>query len=70
MISKFDSNNLPLDNVWLDIPYMNRFEDFTVDKVAFPTLDKLADSLHDNYRRIIPIIDAGLSADNKFAKYF
>lgn len=48
MIDKYASENFPLDNVWLDIPYLNKYEDFTVDKKAFPTLKDMADTLHDN----------------------
>ena len=71
MVSSYDDNNLPLDVVWLDIPYMKDFADFTVDKEAFPDLKGLADSLHQNYRKIVPILDGGISAEDKFNnKYY
>ena len=37
---------MPLDVMWLDIPYMNKYADFSVDTTAFPDIKGLADKLH------------------------
>jgi alpha-glucosidase len=50
--------------VFLDIPYMDNYVDFTVNKTAFPTLAAFSDYLHSRHQRIIPIIDAAISAEN------
>ena len=56
---------MPLDTVYLDIPYMQDYADFTVNTVDFPDLKGLADSLHANNQRLVVIIDAALSADDE-----
>ena len=38
MISNYDSKGLPLDAVYLDIPYQDNEEDFKVNKTKFPNL--------------------------------
>ena len=38
MTEQYAKAEMPLDAVWLDIPYMNNYEDFTVDTKAFPDL--------------------------------
>lgn len=50
--------------MYLDIPYMDNYADFTVDKKAFPRIQELAQRLHDNGQRLVVIIDAALSADD------
>ena len=61
---------MPLDTVFLDIPYMDNYVDFTVNKSAFPNLTAFAGQLHQNKQQIIPIIDAGISAENLTNKYY
>lgn len=36
MMKKYKDNSLPLDVVWLDITYMDKYADFSVDEDAFP----------------------------------
>jgi alpha-glucosidase (family GH31 glycosyl hydrolase) len=61
---------MPLEGIWLDIPYMNKYYDFTVDTTKFPTLKELTDTCHANGQRVIPIIDAGISSNDTQNKYF
>jgi len=49
---------------------MDKYTDFTVDKQKFPTLDAFAKKLHSNNQHIIPIIDAGISADDLNNTYY
>jgi alpha-glucosidase (family GH31 glycosyl hydrolase) len=39
---------MPLDTIFLDIPYMDNYVDFTVDKKKFPSLTQFIDKLHAN----------------------
>lgn len=48
VISNYAAAGLPLDTVYLDIPYMKNYEDFTVDTVNFPDLTTLSTTLHTN----------------------
>ena len=61
---------MPLDAVFLDIPYMDNYVDFTVNKTAFPNLTDFVSQLHANKQHLIPIIDAAISAENTSNKYY
>jgi alpha-glucosidase len=32
VIDKYSQNGIPLETIYLDIPYMDKYSDFTVDK--------------------------------------
>jgi alpha-glucosidase len=68
-IDGYATAGIPLEGIWLDIPYLDRYADFSVNTTAFPDLKALTDSAHSNGQRIIPIIDGGLSADNLSNEY-
>jgi alpha-glucosidase len=55
---------MPLETVYLDIPYMKDYADFTVDFETFPRLQELADRLHKNGQRLVVIIDAAIYAED------
>ena len=48
VVAQYKSHDLPLDVMWLDIPYMKDYADFSVDTKAFPNIKGLADNLHSN----------------------
>jgi len=60
---------IPLDAVYLDIDYMERFKDFTVDKNAFGNLKEFADEMKNENIRLIPIIDAGVKIEEGYDVY-
>lgn len=64
VIDKYAENGFPLDTIYLDIPYMDNYQDFTVDEKNFPNLKTLADNLHKNNQRLVLILDAGISAED------
>jgi alpha-glucosidase (family GH31 glycosyl hydrolase) len=68
-IDGYKTAGIPLEGVWLDIPYLNAYADFSIDTTAFPDLKSLTDTCHANGQRVIPIIDAGISADKLDNKY-
>lgn len=70
VINNYNTSGLPLDTIYLDIPYMKNYEDFTVDTDKFPNLTSLSESLHKNNQQIIVIIDAAVSADNTSSPYY
>ena len=70
MVDNYTQKGIPLENVFLDIPYMDNFTDFTVNKKAFPDIKKFADNLHNNRQRLTVILDAGVSADDRENKYY
>jgi alpha-glucosidase (family GH31 glycosyl hydrolase) len=68
-INGYKDAKIPLEGIWLDIPYLDGYADFSVNKTAFPDIKGLTDTCHQNNQRVIPIIDAGISADDLNNKY-
>lgn len=44
-VEAYKTANIPLEGVWLDIPYMSDFEDFTVDQTAFSGLKEYTEQI-------------------------
>ena len=66
---RYHENHLPLDSICLDIDYMERYKDFTVNRETFPDLPKLADDLKKEGIRLVPIIDAGVKIEEGYDVY-
>lgn len=62
-------NNLPLDCIYMDIDYMERFKDFTVNKKLFPDFKAFVDEMKENNIHLIPIIDAGVKREEGYFVY-
>ncbi len=60
---------IPLDSIYLDIDYMERYKDFTVDKERFPDLEKLAADMKEQGIHLVPIIDAGVKIEDGYDVY-
>lgn len=66
---QFETHNLPLDAVYLDIDYMDRYKDFTVDGDAFPQMEELVKEMKGKGLRLVPIIDAGVKIESGYPVY-
>ncbi|MBR3359048.1 MAG: alpha-glucosidase [Solobacterium sp.] len=69
VVRKYDEAGIPLDCVYLDIDYMERFKNFTVDRSAFPDFEKTAAGLKEKGIHLIPIIDAGVKKEKGYRVY-
>ena len=69
VVRKYRSLGLPLDMVYLDIDYMERYKDFTVDQTRFPDLAALSKELKEDNIRLIPIIDAAVKEEEGYPVY-
>lgn len=69
VIDGFEAHNLPLDGVCLDIDYMERYKDFTIDTVAFPEFEKLCQYAKHKGIHLVPIIDAGVKIESGYKVY-
>lgn len=65
----YRDNGIPLDGIYLDIDYMERYKDFTVDPEAFGDLKEFADEMKEDKIRLIPIIDAGVKIEDGYDVY-
>ena len=58
--AKYKAAGIPLDSIYLDIDYMERYKDFTVDEERFPDLKGI---------HLVPIIDAGVKIEDGYSVY-
>ena len=63
VVQEHRSRHIPLDNVCMDIDYMEDYKDFTWDKEKIPDLQGICDELRGEHARLIPIIDAGVKQE-------
>ena len=61
--------HIPLDGICLDIDYMEGFRNFTWKPDAFPDLSAFQREMKEDHIRLIPIIDAGIKAEEGYAPY-
>jgi len=64
VLDNYSQYDLPLDVIWSDIDYMEKYIDFTIDKTNFPP-NKMREMLQKYKKRWVPIIDAGVAINNK-----
>ncbi|MBR1482814.1 MAG: alpha-glucosidase [Ruminococcus sp.] len=69
VIAQYDAADIPLDCVYLDIDYMERYKNFTVDEQAFPDFDRFVAEVRAQDIHLIPIIDAGVKQEDGYAVY-
>lgn len=60
IVSEHRKRHIPLDNVCMDIDYMEDFKDFTWNPVHFPDLKAINARMKDEHIHLVPIIDAGI----------
>ncbi|NCD35330.1 MAG: hypothetical protein EOL87_18220 [Spartobacteria bacterium] len=60
---------IPCDGLWLDIDYMRGYRVFTFDKNHFPDPENNLKEIQQSGRRIVPIIDPGVKAEDGYNVY-
>ncbi len=66
---QYREHHLPLDMIYLDIDYMERYKDFTVDREAFPDFEELVGEMKEQGIRLVPIIDGGVKIEAGYDVY-
>jgi alpha-glucosidase (family GH31 glycosyl hydrolase) len=69
VVDGYDNAKIPLESIWLDMKYMNNYQNFLVDKVNFPNLPLFSDKLHKKHQKVVTVIQAGLKADEAYSYY-
>jgi alpha-D-xyloside xylohydrolase len=71
VVDKYAEQNIPLDTIWADIDYMDKFYDFTLDPVKWPQSEvlKFISDLKKKKQHIVPIVDPGIPDDVKDLAY-
>ena len=67
--AKYKEADMPLDAIYLDIDYMEQYEDFTVSEEKFPDLPRLAADMKKQGIHLVPIIDAGVKIKEGYSVY-
>jgi alpha-glucosidase len=60
---------IPLDAVYLDIDYMERYKDFTVNTETFPDFAAFNQEMKEQQIHLVPIIDAGVKQEAGYPVY-
>ncbi|MCE0482691.1 MAG: hypothetical protein LV479_00450 [Methylacidiphilales bacterium] len=65
----FRKYEIPADGLWLDIDYMDHYKIFTYNKKHFPHPRKAFKKLNDAGRKVIPILDPGVTQEPGYGVY-
>ena len=65
----YEEADLPLEAIYLDIDYMERYKDFTVNKETFPDFEQFVAEMKAKDLHLVPIIDAGVKIEDGYSVY-
>ena len=60
---------IPLESIYMDIDYMERFKDFTVNQERFPDFPEFVKEMKAQHIHLVPIIDAGVTVEEGYDVY-
>ena len=69
VVAGYRERGIPLDSVYLDIDYMERYKDFTVNQAAFPDFAGFNAEMAAQNIHLVPIIDAGIKMEEGYSVY-
>lgn len=69
VVDNYRRRNIPIDAVYLDIDYMERYKDFTVNKETFPDFADFVRKMREKHIHLVPIIDAGVKIEDGYGTY-
>lgn len=67
--NQYEALQLPLDSIYMDIDYMERYKDFTLNEEAFPNFPEFVSEMKERGIRLVPIIDAGVKVEDGYDVY-
>lgn len=60
---------IPLESIYMDIDYMERFKDFTVNQERFSDFPEFVKEMKAQHIHLVPIIDAGVKVEEGYDVY-
>ena len=69
VVKKHRENHIPIDSLYLDIDYMERYKDFTINPETFGDFDQLVEEMKEQHIHLVPIIDAGVKKEDGYDVY-
>lgn len=65
----YDKAEMPLEAIWLDIEYMNKYRNFEVDTTNFKEILMFREALRVKNQHLVAIVDPGFAADDTYSYY-
>lgn len=69
LVKAHRAQGIPLDSVYLDIDYMEKYKDFTINNEKFPKFCKFTEEMKEQGIHLVPIIDAGVKIEEGYDVY-
>ena len=69
VVREYRENHIPMDLLYMDIDYMERFKDFTVNRENFPDFGRFVSDMKAAGIHLVPIIDAGVKVEKGYDVY-
>ncbi len=69
VLRRHRENHIPLDAIYLDIDYMEKYMDFTVSEERFPEFAVIVSEMKQQGIHLVPIIDAGVKMEPGYRTY-
>ena len=69
VFTRYQDASVPLDSIYLDIDYMERYKDFTVNTESFPHFSDFVEEMRKGHVHLVPIIDAGVKMEEGYETY-
>ena len=69
VFTRYQDCSVPLDSIYLDIDYMERYKDFTVNTESFPHFSDFVEEMRKSHVHLVPIIDAGVKMEEGYETY-
>ena len=69
VVAEYKKHNIPMDSVYLDIDYMERYKDFTINRDSFADFEELVEEMRKENIHLVPIIDGGVKKEDGYDVY-
>ena len=66
--AEYKKHNIPIDSIYLDIDYMERYKDFTINRDSFADFEELVEECEDILKYIDVLVDGAFVAEKKNLK--
>ena len=67
--AEYKKRNIPIDSIYLDIDYMERYKDFTINRDTFADFEDLVKEMKEQKIHLVPIIDGGVKKEDGYDVY-